>query len=150
MRQIPHFLQFFSTFTSVIFYFIFLIYLINPDFFREFLLALFPLLFGVWIVGFLLTYVYYQKIQTKYNLSTTEMVLGDFFSHLLTVIILFIILYTYKKHYHIPWWILIVYLGLILIYILINRKFWKIYPGIPAYVMVLGLVGTLALYMTML
>lgn len=154
MRQIQHFLQFFTTFTSVVFYFVFLLYLFNPDFFREFLLSLFPLFFGVGIVGFLHTYIYYQKSQQKYNLSTAEMILVDFFCHLLPVIILFIILYRYKNHYHIPWWILIVYLGLILVYILINkisyRKFWKIYPGLPGYVIVLGFVSTLGLYMTML
>ena len=149
-----HIQLFFTTFTSIFFYFILVLYLFKPDYFRNFLLSLFPLLFGVWLVGFLLTYVYYEKIQQKYNLSNTEMILSDFFGHLLPVIIILIILYKHRKNYHILWWIIFVYLGLFLLYLLVNRisykKFWEIYPGIPGYVMVIGLIFTIIIYSIML
>ena len=145
---------FFTTFTSILFYIVFILYLIYPTYFREFLLSLFPMLVGVWIVGFLLTYIYYKQIQKKYNLSNAEMIIGDFFGHLLPIIISLIILYKDNRYYHIPWWSGFVYIGLFLFYLILNeisyKKFWRIYPGIPAYTIILGMGSTLVLYIAML
>ena len=147
MKQIQ---LFFTTFTSIFFYLTLLLYLFKPDYFRNFLLSLLPMLFGVWIVGFLLTYVYYEKIQQKYDLSKTEMILSDFTGHLLPVIITLIILYKHRKNYYILWWIIFVYLGLFLLYLLVNqisyKKFWEIYPGIPKYIVALGFISTFVIY----